>query len=100
MSVEEWARERTEKRYPDGWSDDDTRVRLAREGVQYGIVHAFDALLSDEAVEAAARGHVEYRAGRAYNEAEHLATRSEVEVKAMRAALQAAVDAVTKGDKP
>lgn len=84
MSVEEWARGQAERRYPQGWSDDPTRVRLGRESAEWMAGHAFDALLSDEAVRAAARG---------IGASDH-----PIGLQIAQSALQAAVDAVTEGE--
>ena len=98
-NVEEWARLRAEEVIPAGRDREFVGDGVPHaERIRYadGLSDMAALLLSDEAVEAGARGHVEYRAGRTYNEAEHLATRSEFEVKAMRSALQAALDKITE----
>lgn len=51
MSVEDWAREQAERQ----WLAYDRHESDVRATPAWGIVHAFDALLSDEAVEAAAQ---------------------------------------------
>lgn len=80
MSVDDWARREAADQWPEDEHEGRTRSVFA-----HGIIHAFDALLSDEAVEAMVREWWELReSGPA-----HLPV-------AMRAALQAAVDAVTK----
>lgn len=100
MSLEGWARAQARDRYQVRYSAalGAGAVRNAREqAFAEGIVHAFSALLSDEAVEAAARVIVggddlyEYP----YNEAERLQVLGRA-----RATLKAAVRAVTEGEKP
>ena len=81
MSVEGWAQREAERTFESG---DEGSAEVFAEG----IVHAFSALLSDEAVEAAALA-----IGDDCCE-EHF----RVDRGTARAALEAAVDAVTKGD--
>ena len=82
MSVEDWARREAKKRFV----DQNIESRSARIGYRRGIFHAFSALLSDEALHAMA---VEVFAPHLPNNAD---------VRLMRAALQAAITAVTEGD--
>lgn len=79
MPVEDWAR-REGQRYATGGIYDERGQAHAD-----GIVHAFSALLSDEAVEAAAKAHA-FAPGGVYSN------------YSMRAALQAAVRAATEGE--
>jgi len=90
VSVEEWARGQAERRYPQGWSDDPTRVRLGRESAEWMAGHAFDALLSDEAV-TAVFAEIDGL------DSEYRLDESDMRERA-RAALQAAISAATKGD--
>lgn len=88
MSVDEWAREQAEECIPAikaFGSRPPSVPHVERIRFADGIVHAFDALLSDEAVEAMVRQWWELRESGPAN----------LPV-AMRAALQAAIDAVTK----
>lgn len=85
MSVEDWARREAATRYPSEhfYGQHDERD-AAIGGMQAGIAHAFFALLSDEAVEAAIdqldrNGHY-------------------IPPKEFVLALQAAMNAVTEGD--
>ena len=87
MSVEDWARREAEREYKDAPAIDVMIHECA--GFQVGIVHAFSALLSDEAVEAAARAMWEYEPEKYEKSWEY---------GPMRAALQAAIAAVTEGD--
>ena len=73
MTVEDWAQREAGEIY---WAQEANGLAFQR-----GIVHAFSALLSDEAVEAA-----------------WWQMPGEVTKEHARAALQAAVDAVTKGE--
>ena len=86
MSVEDWAREQARIRY--GAANGSTVVAGRRLGFRDGIVHAFSALPSDKAVEAAARVLVPHR----------LVALNSEEAGLLRAALQAAINAVTEGD--
>lgn len=89
MSVEDWARREAERAF------DGVHIFTAH-GFQLGIVHAFSALLSDKAVEAGAQAQ-SARAGDGLwsdqPEGRRIAFRRD-----FRAALQAAVTAVTEGD--
>lgn len=89
MSVEDWARHEAERAF------DGVHVFTAH-GFQLGIVHAFSALLSDEAVEAAKLAGV-----RALGGAEQIEDASG-EIwdigDAIGDALQAAIAAVTEGE--
>ena len=93
MSVEDWARREAEKRYPTRLPYN-ARFELmlaAQGGFQDGAGRAFDALLSDEAVAAAARISApnDWDSGEmSTDEREWLKTEA-------RAALEAAVRAVT-----
>ena len=112
MSVEEWAREQAEERIDSvyevvrGTWVDAPDHELRRESFTDGIVHAFDALLSDEAVEAAALEMSGFDSWPSNGElgGGPTGTRDDefrsANIEDARAALQAAVDAVTKGDKP
>lgn len=95
MSVEDWARREAESIREAGGDIDGTEVArldydMEVDAFAAGIVHAFDALLSDEAVTAVFQNidglDTEYRLDE-----------DEMRDRA-RAALQAAVDAVTKGE--
>lgn len=114
MSVDDWARREAERRYPalvrgedERYDDFDARLNerdVAADAFADGIVRAFDALLSDEAVEAAE--DEQYRHGRdlvfgggcACGEPFPLMRQGirAHDLHVIRAALQAAIDAVTK----
>lgn len=89
MSVEDWARREAEGAF------DGTHIFTAH-GFHLGIVHAFSALLSDEAVEELAE-HL-YDSQTATTGKYQTSFFKERWGSVARAALQAAVDAVTKGD--
>ena len=97
MSVEDWAREQAEKEHAELSRADLDGGELVehweREAFAGGIVRAFDALLSDEAVEAAAELFYLVQMGDAgkYRTSMY----KENWDKMARAALQAAVRAVT-----
>jgi len=88
MSVDDWARERAERQIESieevvrGTWAEVPDYELRRESFAGGIVHAFDALLSDEAVE---------------NIAVLLPVAPDQRMNLARAALQAAIAAVTEG---
>lgn len=88
MSVEDWARREAATRYPSEhfYGQHDERD-AAIGGMQAGIAHAFFALLSDEAVEAAA---TVLRV--------KMTTTEETFEDSFSAALHAAIAAVTEGD--
>lgn len=91
MSVDDWAREQAEECIPAGkafGSRPPSVPHVERIRFADGIVHALSALLSDEAVEAAARVKVP----------ENFPL-DKMHIAEARAALQAAVDAVTKEDR-
>lgn len=92
MSVDDWARDQAEKRYPATWQDRGRTDRDdERDAFKEGVSALADALLSDEAMEAAARQYW------ALPNWERLTKFDRArQVVFMRAALQAAVDAVTK----
>ena len=93
-NVNDWAREQARDRYEIRYSValGASAVRNAREqAFEKGIVHAFSALLSDEAMEAAARHYWALPNWERLTEFDRAR-----QVVFMRAALQAAVDAVTK----
>ena len=81
MSVEDWARRTAREMISDHAGDSAERVRFVD-----GIVHAFSALLSERAEIAAGKVIAGYFPGH------------EVTFHLVRAALQAAVTAVTEGD--
>jgi hypothetical protein len=85
MPVEDWARRKAVSRMV--IAPDMTPAEASE--FSWGIVHAFSALLSDEAVEAAARAIWEYTPEKHEKSWEY---------GPMRAALQAAINAVTEGD--
>lgn len=90
MTVEDWARREADSaRGPDIWAPtyDPTPERQA---YFEGILHAFSALLSDEAVEAAAEALMRAEA--------NMEPVQDVWASDARAALQAGIEAVTKGD--
>lgn len=113
MSVDDWARREAQENYPSILPTNATgHVRDGRNyrgseidaGV-WGIVHAFDALLSDEAVEAMARrfaaSGLDWTHRDCGDDDHDLAhTNWEPYADEARAALQAAITAVTEGDKP
>lgn len=97
MSVDDWARREAERRYPADAKGLISAVQIERrEARADGITHAFDALLSDEAVEAAARSAA-HRAVAAPRPWESLTDYGRQQfLKAARADLQAAINVVTK----
>lgn len=86
MSVDDWARQEAARLYGQGFELSTIPVaHLAyAECWVHGATRVFDALLSDEAVRAAARG---------IGASDH-----PVGLQIARTALQAAISAVTKGD--
>lgn len=103
MGVEDWAREQAERRYPAGWEDRGRTDRDdEREAFECGIIYAFDALLSDETVRKV-REEIHYRLRTDHghttaNEAVACRTCARRADVLTPIALQAAVDAVTKGE--
>lgn len=92
MSVDDWARREAERQYPADAKGLIGAVQIERrEAHADGIVHAFSALLSDEAVEAAARAVCDEHNAGAFERYR------DTWLVEGRAALQAAIDAVTKG---
>lgn len=95
MTIDEWARREAEEVIPAGGAfggrppsvPHAERIRFAD-----GIVHALNALLSDDAVEAAADQMLQW-ANLSVFEARRPDYLTDV-----RTAIQAAIDAVTKGD--
>jgi len=85
MSVEDWARREAEISYPE--KKKGYMVSPLRRAFREGAVHAFSALLSDEAVEAAAR---EFCDGTEPDYAE---------LDNARLGLQAAINVVAEGEK-
>jgi len=101
MSVEDWARRKAVSRMD--IAPDMTPAEASE--FSWGIVHAFSALLSDEAITAAAeaqRMHPRQFPGDPCTCGEWFGSGQDEtdkwEIHVMRAALQAAVDAVTGGD--
>lgn len=87
MSVEDWARREAEKKYPTPGPVDwnvGASVAVERNNFADGIVHAFSALLSDEAWDFLPRWNDE--------EGESITRAQAIRL------VQAAVDAVTEGD--
>lgn len=89
MPVEDWAREQARQ-----IAKESSGTLMGPHAVKLGIVHAFSALLSDEAVEAGAR-HLHDGDWGSAREVVKAA-----DIDAVRAALQAAIAAVTEGGKP
>lgn len=83
MSVKDWARREAERRYPTSRfssTESHRETQIHQADMREGIVHVFSALLSDEAMLAA---WVKMPTGSMPSDA--------------RAALQAAIEAVTEG---
>jgi hypothetical protein len=103
MSVEDWAREQARENRP--FKITPAEATVWEWGHFEGIVEAFSALLSDEAITAAAEAQRMHprqfpgdpcACGEWFGSGQDETDKWEIHV--MRAALQAAVDAVTKGD--
>lgn len=88
MSVDDWARREAEREYGEGHTDPEGY------GFEAGIVHAFDAFLSDEAVGAAAELFYTIQTGTVGKY--HTSTYKETWDASARAALRAAIAAVTE----
>ena len=96
MSVDDWARREADAaRCPDIWNPD-YNPNIERQAYFEGIIHAFDALLSDDAVEAAATDY--WKASMEDLDVDEQPTAEELQqfLWATRIVIQAAIDAVTR----
>ena len=95
MSVDDWARREAERRYPATWKDRGRTDRDdERDAFSEGAGALADALLSDEAVEAACDNLLDWA------NLTVLEARRPDYLADVRSALQAAIDAVTKDARP